>query len=260
MKLTIITICYNNKDGLANTIKSIKSQTWKEFEWIIIDGGSTDGSLEIIKHSGASFWCSETDRGPYDAMNKGVMRATGEYVIFMNSGDTFYEPETLIKVFSKKIDSDVIYGDALRFSADGSHDVKKEPSKMTLAYLYHYNLIHQSAFIKRILLLSNPYDLRFRIVADLKLWIQLILLNHSFTHCGEIVSRYNTDGISSMKNYQIVQKEREEVITELLHPSIKEILNVYLHRDVKKTMSFLRKGGIQKFFVKLNLKLVTLLS
>ena len=89
MILSIITINYNNSDGLQRTIESVLSQTWTDFEWIVIDGGSTDGSLDIIKKHAShfSFWCSEPDTGIYNAMNKGITHAKGEYLNFMNSGD-----------------------------------------------------------------------------------------------------------------------------------------------------------------------------
>ena len=89
--LSIITINYNNKKGLLKTIDSIKEQSFTDFEWIIIDGGSTDGSVEIIREneSRIAYWISEHDKGVYDAMNKGILHANGLWLNFMNSGDTF---------------------------------------------------------------------------------------------------------------------------------------------------------------------------
>ena len=92
VKLTIITINYNNKEGLIKTFESVKKQTWSEFEFFVIDGGSTDGGKELIeRNSQIDYWVSEKDSGVYNAMNKGIRKATGEYVIFMNSGDFFYD-------------------------------------------------------------------------------------------------------------------------------------------------------------------------
>ena len=103
--LSIITINYNNKKGLLKTINSIKEQSFIDFEWIIIDGGSTDGSVEIIREneSRIAYWISEPDKGVYDAMNKGILRANGVWLNFMNSGDTFEGKDTLRNVFSENI-------------------------------------------------------------------------------------------------------------------------------------------------------------
>lgn len=124
MKLSIITVNYNNFDGLKKTAESILTQTWRDFEWIIIDGASTDGSREYIVDlnenlnkngwNPISYWCSEPDKGIYNAMNKGIVKAKGDYLNFMNSGDGFYESDTLRKIYLYivKGNSDVYYGDA----------------------------------------------------------------------------------------------------------------------------------------------------
>jgi glycosyltransferase involved in cell wall biosynthesis len=112
MKLSIITINYNNKAGLQKTIDSVICQTWKDYEWIIIDGGSTDGSKELIEQYQQHFayWCSEPDKGVYNAMNKGVEHAHGMYVSFMNSGDVFHDGDVLANVFSKALHGDILIG------------------------------------------------------------------------------------------------------------------------------------------------------
>ena len=97
MNISVITICFNNKAGLKRTLDSIAQQTLKPFELIVIDGGSTDGSVECIKQNEhiISYWVSEKDNGPYNAMNKGIERASGDFCIFMNSGDIFYSNSSL---------------------------------------------------------------------------------------------------------------------------------------------------------------------
>ena len=115
MKLSIITVNYNNKAGLQKTIDSVVCQTWRDFEWIVIDGGSTDGSKELIEQYQQHFayWCSEPDKGVYNAMNKGISKAKGEYLNFMNSGDCFYNEYSLSyfhAVYNPSID--VFYADA----------------------------------------------------------------------------------------------------------------------------------------------------
>ena len=113
VRLSIITINYNNREGLARTIASVKAQNFSDYEWLVIDGGSTDGSRELIEANKALFayWCSEPDKGIYDAINKGTRHASGQYVSCMNSGDTYFSDDTLSRVFASPLTADVIYGD-----------------------------------------------------------------------------------------------------------------------------------------------------
>ena len=114
MKLSVITINFNNRDGLRKTIESVVNQTFKDFEYIIIDGGSTDGSVDVIKEYAdrIDYWVSEPDKGIYNAMNKGIDVAKGEYCIFMNSGDCFYVNDVYENVFRELDGVDIIIGDS----------------------------------------------------------------------------------------------------------------------------------------------------
>mgnify|MGYP002523103776 CR=1 FL=1 len=174
MKLSIITINYNNKLGLQKTIDSVICQTWKDYEWIIIDGGSTDGSRELIEQyqQYLAYWCSEPDKGVYHAMNKGVSKASGDYVNFMNSGDTYYDKSVLQKIDDLNSQADIISGktvhtDSLKplFQYNGS----------LLIQLYVTTISHQGAFVKKTLLNKYPYDENFKIVSDWKFWLQTII-------------------------------------------------------------------------------------
>ena len=136
MKLSIITINYNNLEGLKKTYESVVCQTWTDYEWIIIDGGSTDGSREFIEEHQDKFayWCSEPDKGVYNAMNKGIAKAQGEYLNFMNSGDRFYDHQTLNEVFSSGFQEDILYGNELQYN---EMNVIKDllPDNLTLHFL-----------------------------------------------------------------------------------------------------------------------------
>ena len=118
MKYSIITINYNNRDGLENTIKSVINQTCQDFEYIVIDGGSTDGSVDVINKYAdkIDYWISEPDKGIYNAMNKGILRAHGEYLNFMNSGDYFYDNEVLEKMYSCCV-NDMVVGKDYHFNS-----------------------------------------------------------------------------------------------------------------------------------------------
>jgi len=121
--LSVITVCYNNKEGLERTMKSVCSQTFKGKEWIVVDGGSTDGSLDFIKHHSALIdnYISEPDNGIYDAMNKGIKQANGEWIICMNAGDCFTDSNTLYSIFSHSIGKDImaIYSDFWQATSHG---------------------------------------------------------------------------------------------------------------------------------------------
>ena len=117
MQLSIITINLNNYEGLKKTISSIRCQNWHNFEWIIIDGGSTDGSTELIESvsKDLTFWCSESDKGIYNAMNKGVAMCSGKYVLFMNSGDSLHDSKVLEDIFQdQQYDADILIGQVLQ--------------------------------------------------------------------------------------------------------------------------------------------------
>ena len=120
MKFSIITINYNNVEGLRNTIKSVVNQTYTDYEFIIIDGGSTDGSVEVIKEYAniITYWVSEPDKGIYNAMNKGIEVANGEYLNFMNSGDCFYNNDVLQKVADYHLEKDMIVGHDYHYNED----------------------------------------------------------------------------------------------------------------------------------------------
>lgn len=171
MKLSIITINYNNKHGLQKTINSVISQIYKEFEWIIIDGGSTDGSKELIEQytDYITYWVCEPDKGIYNAMNKGIEVAKGEYLLFLNSGDYLVSVYTLEHVLCKSFQADIVYGNLLYDKkkverAPGFHN-----DYIACIDLIKGTLFHPSTFIKRELFEKyGYYDETLKIVADWK--------------------------------------------------------------------------------------------
>ena len=230
MKLSVITINYNNLSGLRKTVDSVMSQTWRGFEWIIIDGGSTDGSKELIEqfHHYLSFWCSETDRGIFHAMNKGVGKAIGEYIIFMNSGDSFYDGNVLKKINSLHSDADIISGQAIRTDNNEMHFKYNENLFMQL---YLLSISHQGAFIRRSLLIKYPYDETLKTASDWKFWIQTIIWGQvKVERTDIIVARYDMTGISSACNNEdkdVVRKERNIVINEFFPELLRKELDKY---------------------------------
>lgn len=212
MKYSIITINYNNKDGLKKTIESVINQSYRNFEYIIIDGGSTDGSVDIIKEyeKHINYWVSEPDKGVYNAMNKGIMKAHGDYLNFMNSGDCFYSSQTLERI-SLIPNVDIIMGK----SFISSNIIVSPHYPVTLYSICVYGINHQAVFYKKSFCTKYLYDESLKYVSDFKLTIQcLIVDNCSYEITNEIIAIYDTTGISSC-NPTEVDKERDIVLKQL---------------------------------------------
>lgn len=212
MKLSIITINYNNKAGLQRTIDSVICQTWRDFEWIIIDGGSTDGSKELIEQyqNHFSYWCSEPDKGVYNAMNKGIAKAKGEYLNFMNSGDVFYSNNTLEEVFVRNTPyADMVYGDWLRIEKYNKV-LMKAPDEVSLDFFYTDNICHQAMFIKSEMLKKEGYDESFKIYADWARWVRMALDDSSFQFVPVTICCFDaTEGLSNKLTSNLeMEKER----------------------------------------------------
>ena len=211
MKLSIITINYNNRAGLENTIDSIISQTWHDFEWIVIDGGSIDGSKELIEQYQEHFayWCSEPDRGIYHAMNKGISHASGVYSLYMNSGDVFFEKETLAKVFIKERNADLLYGDWMRVGENFSQFTHYEFPVEIYPIYRGWNFCQQALFIKTQILLNKGFDETYRVGGDTKRWVEAMLDNNSFEYMNIVVCNFDLTGISSTNNeVRLAERER----------------------------------------------------
>lgn len=217
MKLSIITINYNNSEGLRKTIESVVNQTWYDFEYIIIDGGSTDGGVEIIKEyaSRIDYWVSEPDKGIYNALNKGLAVAKGEYCNFMNSGDCFYSFSTLEQVFASKPMVDIICGNTF------TDKLKAPPKTITFDTLFNVSICHQCAFIRTSLMKKYGYDEKYKIVADRKFFLQaLIFDNCSYQSIDVDVVKYDITGFSAV-NPVLSRLEYDQVLEELIPERIR---------------------------------------
>lgn len=223
MKLSIITINYNNLIGLQRTYDSVVCQTWTDYEWIVIDGGSTDGSRKFIEAHKENFvyWCSEPDKGVYNAMNKGIKRANGEYLNFMNSGDCYYDKNTLMNVFSQKIEADLVYGNWIRVYPDHK-EYKAAPPKAFSATVFFENVCHQAMFIKSYMLKDKGYDENMKIYADWKRWIDMSLDGNSFQYIPYTICKYEAlTGISEKEN-SIKTKEFHQLLEMMPHAIVKK--------------------------------------
>ena len=231
MKLSIITINFNNLTGLQKTINSVTTQTWRDFEWIVIDGGSTDGSKELIEkyQDNFAYWCSEPDKGIYNAMNKGVDKAEGEYLLFLNSGDMLFADSTLSNVFHKNNGSDIVSGLVVR---EDNGKLRRDFYNSIVKQLILDTIEHQGTFIKKDLFLSYNYREDLQIVSDWAAWIEWILRkNCSFEYIYEIVAVQEIDGVSSTK-IDVLNEEREKILSSLYGKRIPlELAYLYERND-----------------------------
>ena len=212
MKLSIITVNLNNRDGLKRTIDSVISQTFSDYEWILIDGGSTDGSRELIEQYSDHFayWCSEPDKGIYNAMNKGITHAKGDWLQFINSGDYYYSSDTITKVFSIPLDSDIVYGDAMYFW-DEIKSISKYTKKMSFYDLVTSGINHQASFFRSFIFENHHYDETYKIYADWALDMKLFFDDYSFQHIDQIIVYFDGNGISSSNSHDL---ELEKICQE----------------------------------------------
>lgn len=229
-KLSIITINYNNSVGLRRTIESVCTQNYKDFEYIVIDGGSNDGSIDIIKEyeNIIDYWVSEPDKGIYNAMNKGVKNAKGEYCLFLNSGDYLYNKDSLDLFQEDKSKFDIISGYVYRADDKGKLiKIRKVYENISMAEIIKKSLPHPSTFIKRKLLVLNPYDENFRICSDWKFFLEeLLIKNASFKVLPGVISVFELGGISS-RDVELHTRERSVILNNLFnfYPREKEFID-----------------------------------
>lgn len=212
---SIITVCFNDCEGLKKTILSVIKQTYTNYEFLVIDGNSNDGTKEIIEKykDHFVFWVSEPDDGIYNAMNKGVRHSHGRYILFLNAGDVFHSKNVLQEVCIQLEDKDVVAGYALK----NGKEILNLHEKNILMMFFHSTFSHQATFIKRELFIDYCYDESLRFVADWKAWVEWIILKQkSYKYIETIVSDYDFNGISSNgDNWQKILEERNLVLTSL---------------------------------------------
>lgn len=229
---SIITITYNASRWLEQTILSILSQSYSNIEYIIIDGGSTDGTVDIIKQyaSGISYWVSEPDKGIYDAMNKGLQKATGDYVWFINAGDSLYTSDTVQRVVSlvqkKKVLPDIIYGETSIIDENGNSQGRrrlKAPDKLSWKSFRMGMLVcHQSFITKRTIV--PLYYLTYRYSSDFDWCIRCMKQAKSIYNTRMVLSNFLEGGVSTTQHkaslkerYDVMCKYYGTVSTSLLH-------------------------------------------
>lgn len=204
--LSVVTIVYNNARDIERTMLSVLNQTYTGIEYIVVDGASNDGTLDIIKRyeNRIAKLVSEKDKGIYDAMNKGLALATGDYVIFMNSGDEFYANDTVAKVFATAPDADIYYGETEMVNDEREslgqrrHQV---PDKFNWrSFKYGMSVSHQAIYIRRSL--TEPYDPQYQLSADIDWIIRAAKKAKKIVKVDGYVAKYLVGGMSKAKHKQ----------------------------------------------------------
>lgn len=223
MKLSIVTINYNDAEGLLKTMGSVIAQTCKEFEYIVVDGASTDGSVDVIKELenervrelGTFKWISEKDSGIYEAMNKGVKMAKGEYVMMLNSADCFTNEHVVERVLPELDGTDIVQGNLVELQSNGKiRNRGYGRSDINYADVFAGHFPHQASFCRHDLFERYGYfDETYRICGDTKFFMTCLgLYNASFKYVDIDITDYDCTGISSMTSGEWFDKHNEELI------------------------------------------------
>ena len=266
MKLSIVTINYNNAEGLRKTLASVASQTFRDFEHIIVDGGSTDESVEIIREYADNeairlensktdnlassphhlitlspiTWISEKDRGIYDAQNKGIRLAHGEYCYFLNAGDTFCADDVLERMFSPNnlISSspnhlpDILYGNEIIVDGNGKRvGIARGVEKPSFVDLYNSCMKHQASFIRRSLFDKyGMYDTDMRICSDFDWFFRVIAFHDDVTlqYMDVDIAYFENTGLS-YHNPELCAKERQQILNRYMSKRLQRDYTVLGH-------------------------------
>jgi glycosyltransferase involved in cell wall biosynthesis len=244
--ISIISVCLN-EPSLERTCESIVNQTFQNFEWIVIDGGSNDTTLSIFEKykNRIDYFVSEKDNGIYDAMNKGIRYSHGTWLNFMNAGDSFASLNILEEIrgtLEIRIDMDVLYGE-VQYGYKKESMVSYTPKNDLTRHLYFSTIHHQPSFIKRTCFTEyGYYDTSLEVVSDYKFFIVLCKNNAKFLHLNNIIAIMDMDGISNTDKNRI---EREMVINDQF--SVDEIINFQSYIDPKKLIALrLRRNILSK--------------
>ena len=223
-RLSVVTVNLNNVAGLSRTCQSLFSQSFIDFEFIVIDGGSTDGSIEFLQtHTDKiTRWTSEPDSGIYNAMNKGIRAATGEYCLFLNSGDWLVHENILADVFASKPTADIVAGDVYYFDTDRGqiHWQVDSPEVLTAKTLFGGTLPHQATFIKRKLFYGlGFYDESLKIASDWLFFMKALLENEAtYQHFRGVISYFAMDGISCDPTTESLPRREQLAILHEKYP------------------------------------------
>jgi glycosyltransferase involved in cell wall biosynthesis len=239
--VSIITINYNNQKGLKKTIESVVTQTSTQVEFIVIDGGSNDGSKAVLESfsNQITYWESEKDKGIYHAMNKGISKARGEYLLFLNSGDYLIEKDTIKNIESDLHSHNVISGDIILEEKDKKTYHRQSKDKIDLSFFLEISLYHQATFIsKKMFDTYGLYDETFKLGGDYEFFIRLFYkYNATYKHIAKTISYFVVDGISNNLDYAKINSE-EHHKSWALNVSERTLEIFKEHESLKKSNAY----------------------
>jgi glycosyltransferase involved in cell wall biosynthesis len=238
ISISIITINLNNAKGLKKTFDSIFCQNFKNFEYIVIDGGSTDGSLNLIQNNiqNINFWISEKDNGIYSAMNKGIKQASGTYVQFLNAGDTYLDNNSLRDFFEAEPSADIVYAD---YTDADTGELYRMPEQLSFRFFYRKSLNHQATLIKKSLFYEFEfYNEESPIIADWEFFILTIILHGARTqYIPKAFIRFDfSDSMSNKAENQDLIKQRRTLFLQQYFPLV--IRDMEYIDDVEQSTTF----------------------
>lgn len=245
MKISIITINFNNLEGLKKTVDSVINQTYHDIEYLIIDGASTDGSVEYIQKMAPHFnqWVSEPDKGIYNAMNKGIDRATGDYLLFLNSGDYLYGNDILSHFTSLNPTEDIVYGNACYIKNGVVQEIRQMPSNLKGETILFRTLNHQCTFLKgKLFREGKRYNESYKILADWVFYNTVVWVDlGSFKHLDFTVSFYDLAGESSIGvGRDLIKVERVRFFQENADVFVPAFISCY--QDLKDELGLRTKS------------------
>lgn len=262
VKVSVITVVYNDVKNIEKTIKNVLKQTYTNLEYVVVDGASKDGTLDIIKrYEGKLRWISEPDKGIYDAMQKGAEMATGEWIIFRNCGDYFIHPSAIENVFNCYTDDkkeDLLIANTRFFKNYGYKDAK--PSILTKHYFDAMPMLHPSTFVRRTVQLKYPFHLEYRNSADYCFFIECLINGAKWRFFDILIALFDNRLGASSENYGRSIQDNIDILKHFNAPvsKIKHLEKVFadyrLRTTLKKFMPFynlyhkynLRKNGWTK--------------
>ncbi len=248
---SVITITYNAEKKIRHTIETVFTQSCKDYEYILIDGASTDSTGDIIESYKGEFeknkidyrFISEKDNGIYDAMNKGIRMARGKWIGFMNAGDYYWDKMVLekVKLFAQNNDNtDVIYGDTMVYKSNGL--TRLEKARPIDSIIDDIPFCHQSSFVKNVLMTEHPFNLKYRIGADYDFFVFCYMNNKSFRYFQEIISIYEFEGLSMCETSEIdllrerieSRRQRNLISEEQYYKEIEALRKYRLRKEIKR--------------------------
>lgn len=244
-KLSIITICYN-EPNVTKTCDSIVNQTWQDFDWIVIDGGSSQDFLDKFEpyKKRINKFISEKDNGIYNAMNKGLAQATGDYVNFLNTGDMYFNNNVLFKIFENmKFSGEILYGTTYNVYPTSSEKnaITTNPDKIQKDFFILSNIQTPSMFIKRELFEKFGYfEETYKIASDRERWLDFVSNGVEFTYTSQTFSTFDMSGISSKESTQSIH---EEEIMNILKKYYSEEYIINLRERFRQYLEQIQRQG-----------------